>query len=121
MSNLLLEGQPPDMQWQKGNDTFAKRHHLRIFRRPGAFDGKPIWVCSSTHDTGINFSERDRTFIHRIDSSIDKERAKVVEDLLFTGMVRSLALVDRPEVPTSASNATGDVVTTDGRMAVLLF
>jgi hypothetical protein len=121
MSILLLEGQPPDMQWQKGNDTFAKRHHLRIFRRPGAFDGKPIWVCSSTHDTGINFSERDRTFIHRIDSSIDKERAKVVEDLLFTGMVRSLALVDRPEVPTSASNATGDVVTTDGRMAVLLF
>ncbi len=121
MSLLLLEGRPPDLALQKGNDTFAKRHHLRIFRRPGLFDGKPVWVCSATHDIGIDFSERDHTFIHRIDSSIDKERAKVVEDLLFTGAVRSLALVDRPVIPENATNATGDVLQTDGRMAVVLF
>ncbi|MES1262041.1 MAG: LssY C-terminal domain-containing protein, partial [Acidobacteriota bacterium] len=64
---------------------------------------------------------RDRTFIHRIDSNIDRERAKVVSDLLFTGAVRSLALVGRPDLPTGVSNATGDVLTTDGQMAVLLF
>jgi len=121
MSVLLLENRPPDMSWQKGNNTFARRHHLRIFRRPDLFNGKPVWVCSSTHDIGINFSDRDRTFIHRVDSSIDKERAKVVSDLLFTGLVKSLALVDRPDVPTELSNATGDALTTDGRMAVLLF
>ena len=69
MSILLLEGSAPDIAYQKGNNTFAQRHHLRIFRRPGTFDGKPIWVCSSTHDTGIDFSERDRTFIHKIDSA----------------------------------------------------
>jgi hypothetical protein len=121
MSVLLLENRPPDMSWQKGNNTFARRHHLRIFRRPDLFNGKPVWVCSSTHDIGINFSDRDSTFIHRVDSSIDKERAKVVSDLLFTGLVKSLALVDRPDVPTELSNATGDALTTDGRMAVLLF
>ena len=121
MSILLLDGRPPDLALQKGNNTFARRHHLRIFRRPGLFDGKPIWVCSSTHDTAIVYSDRDHTFIHKVDPSIDKERAKVVSDLLFTGLVRSLALVDRPEVPTESSNATGDTLTTDGRMAVLLF
>jgi len=121
MSVLLLDGHPPDFSLQKGNNTFAQRHHLRVFRRPGTFAGKPIWVCSSTHDTGIDYSDRDRTFIHRVDPKIDAERAKVVSDLLFTGLVRSLALVDRPEVPTDASNATGDVLQTDGRMAVLLF
>jgi hypothetical protein len=121
MSVLLLDGQPPGLSLQKGNNTFSQRHHLRIFRRPGTFAGKPVWVCSSTHDIGIDFSERDRTFIHKVDSKIDGERAKVVNDLLFTGLVKSLALVDRPEVPTSASNATGDVLQTDGRMAVLLF
>jgi hypothetical protein len=121
MSILLLDGQPPDMAWQKGNNTFARRHHLRIFRRPETFAGKPVWVCSATHDIGINFSDRDRTFIHRVDSSIDKERAKVVNDLLFTGLVRSLALVNRPDVPTSIANATGDTLETDGAMAVLLF
>jgi hypothetical protein len=121
MSLLLLDGQVPDMAYQKGNNTFAQRHHLRIFRRPGTFDGKQIWVCSSTHDIGIDFSERDRTFIHKIDSEIDKERAKVVNDLLFTGLIRSIALVDRPDIPQNATNATGDSMKTDGAMAVLLF
>jgi hypothetical protein len=120
MSVLLLDGRPPDMSFEKGNNTFAERHHLRIFRRPGTFDGKPVWVCSATHDTAIDYSDRDRTFIHRIDPNIDAERAKVVSDLLFAGAVRSLALVDRPDLPSDASNATGDPLRTDGRMAVLL-
>jgi hypothetical protein len=121
MSILLLDDRAPDFSFQKGNNTFAERHHLRIFRRPGTFDGKPIWVCSSTHDTGIDFSERDRTFIHKIDPEIDRERAKVVNDLLFTGVVRSIALVARPDIPQNATNATGDPLRTDGSMAVLLF
>ncbi|MDQ1473264.1 MAG: hypothetical protein QOJ99_4744, partial [Bryobacterales bacterium] len=121
MSVLLLDREPPDMALQKGNNTFAQRHHLRIFRRPDAFAGKPVWVCSSTHDTGIDFSERDHTFIHKVDGEIDKERAKVVSDLLFTGLVKSVALVARPEVPTTIENATGDTLKTDGAMAVLLF
>ncbi len=120
MSVLLLDGHAPDLAFQKGNDTFAQRHHLRIFRRPEMFDGKPVWVCSSTHDIGIDFSERDRTFIHKIDPDIDHERAKVVNDLLFTGMVRSLALVERSNIPRDATNATGDPLRTDGSMAVLL-
>jgi hypothetical protein len=31
------------------------------------------------------------------------------------------ALVNRPDVPTSVANATGDTLETDGAMAVLLF
>ena len=118
---LLLDGQPPDLVWQKQNNTFSQRHHLRIWRRPGDYDGKPIWVCSATHDTGIDFSPQDHTFIHKIDSDIDKERAKVVNDLLFTNTVKSLALVERAQVPRDAQNATGDKLVTDGQMAVLLF
>ncbi|HYA18012.1 MAG TPA: LssY C-terminal domain-containing protein [Bryobacteraceae bacterium] len=119
MSVLYLDGQAPAFMFQKGNNTYAARHHLRVFRRPDTFAGKPVWVVSSTHDTGIDFSERDRTFIHRIDSNIDNERAKVVDDLLLGGAVRSLALVDR-DLPANLANATGDAIQTDGRMAVLL-
>jgi hypothetical protein len=121
MSILLLDGRAPDLSYQKGNNTFAQRHHLRIFRRPETFDGKPVWVCSSTHDIAIDYSDRDRTFIHKIDSDIDKERAKVVNDLLYTGAIRALALVARPNIPQNATNATGDPLRTDGAMAVLLF
>lgn len=121
MSVLLLAGNPPDMVYQKGNNTYAQRHHLRIFRRPDTFDGQAVWVCSSTHDTGIDFSESDRTFIHKIDSNIDRERAKVVSDLVFTGLVAGIALVDRPAIPQNATNATGDALQTDGKMAVVQF
>ena len=118
MSTLLLDGKRSDFDFQKQNNTFAKRHHLRIWRRPVAFMDRPVWVSSSTHDIGIEFSQENRTFIHVIDPQIDRERAKVVSDLLFTGQVESLALVERPQVPHTGRNATGDNIETDGRMAV---
>jgi hypothetical protein len=120
VSVLLLEGHPPDLVFEKLTNTFAQRHHLRVWRQPQTFGGLPVWVIAATHDTGIDFSEQNRTFIHKIDSQIDRERAKVVNDLLFTGRVKSVALVDRPAVPQHGQNATGDAVETDGQMAVLV-
>lgn len=121
VSVLLLDGRAPDLVFEKLNDTFAARHHLRIWQRPGMFDGQELWVCSATHDTGISFSEENRTFIHKIDSNIDLERAKVVNDLLLTGLVRGLSLVERGGLPPELSNATGDALKTDRSMAVVQF
>jgi hypothetical protein len=120
VSILLVDGKPPDIVFEKTNDTFARRHHLRIWRRASTIAGKPVWLVAATHDTGINFSEAQRNFIHRIDSQIDRERDKVVNDLLFTGRVKGFQLVDRPQVPRETQNATGDRIETDGRIAVLL-
>jgi hypothetical protein len=121
VSVLLLDGRAPDLVFEKLNDTFAARHHVRIWQRPGAFSGKGIWVCSATHDTGISFSDVNRTFIHKIDPQIDQERAKVVNDLVFTGLVRGLSLVERSGLPPDLFNATGDALKTDGSMAVVSF
>jgi len=121
VSVLLLDGNPPEMVFQKQNNTFAQRHHLRIWRRPGSFRGQPVWVCAATHDVGIDISTEDRTFIHKIDPQIDRERAKVVNDLLLTGTVKSIVMVDRPAVPRESANATGDKLLTDGQMAVVIF
>jgi len=120
VSILYLDGRPPDMVFEKTNNTFSKRHHLRIWLRPDPYRGQPVWVCAATHDTGIDFSAKDRTFIHKIDSQIDLERSKVVNDLLLTGKVQSLLMVDRPNVPRNGQNATGDNLTTDGKMAVVI-
>ena len=91
-----------------------------LWRRPSTVQDRPVWAVAATHDTGINFSEADRTFIHRIDSSIDREREKVVNDLVFTGRVASMLLVDRTGIPQNAQNATGDNLVTDGKIAVLV-
>jgi hypothetical protein len=121
VSVLLLDGRAPDLVFEKTNDTFAARHHLRIWQRPGRFGGQEIWVCAATHDTGINFSDATRTFVHTIEPRIDLERAKVVNDLLLTNLVRGLSLVDRSGLPQDMFNATGDALKTDGAMAVLSF
>ncbi|MGA2132334.1 MAG: LssY C-terminal domain-containing protein [Bryobacteraceae bacterium] len=120
VSILYLDDRPPDMVFEKLNNTFSKRHHLRIWLRPDTYQGQTVWVCAATHDTGIDFSAKDRTFIHKIDSKIDMERSKVVNDLLLTGKVRSMMMVDRPSVPQHGMNATGDQLDTDGKMAVLI-
>jgi hypothetical protein len=120
MSVLLLGGRKPDLVFEKQNNTFAMRHHLRIWRRPDQFQGRAVWVCAATHDTGIEFSPEKRNFIHTVDSQIDRERAKVVADLAFAGHVKALSLVARAPVPRNSQNATGDRLETDGRMAVLL-
>lgn len=121
VSILLLENHPPDLVFEKQNNTFSQRHHLRIWRRPDVFRGEPVWVCAATHDIGIDASVEDRTFIHKVDSQIDHEREKVVDDLLLTGQVKSMALIPRPAVPKESSNATGDKLQTDTSMAVVVF
>jgi hypothetical protein len=120
VSILYLDGRPPEMIFEKLNNTFSKRHHLRIWLRPDRYQGQLVWVCAATHDTGIDFSAKDHTFNHKIDSQIDLERSKVVNDLLLTGKVQSLLMVGRPNVPRHAQNATGDNLNTDAKMAALI-
>jgi len=121
VSLLLLDGQPPDLVFQKQNDTFAKRHHIRIWKRPQNYQGQEVWLAAATHDIGIAIHREGTLWIHRIDPRIDRERAKVLNDLFFTGMVNGHVLVDRPAAPRTTMNATGDRVETDGKMEVLVF
>lgn len=119
MSTLLLGGEPPAYAYAKTLNTFSKRHHLRIWSSTLQWNDQTVWTSSSTHDTGIGFSKKNKTFIHLIDTHIDNERAKVVNDLIFTGCVSNVQLVARPSIPKDAKNGTGEDLITDGRVAVL--
>lgn len=119
ISLLLLDGRKPDMVFQKQNNTFAKRHHIRIWKAQAQFQNTDVWIAAATHDIGVVVHKEGREWTHRIDTQVDRERAKVTNDLLFAGSVKSLSLVDRPAVPREEKNATGDKMFTDGKMAVL--
>ena len=119
MSSLLLDERPPIFTVTKTTDTFASRHHLRVFDPLMKYNGQTVLTSSSTQDIGIAFSKKQKTFIHVIDGYIDNERAKVVNDLEFTGCVEAMDLVPRPWVPQDAYNATGDKLRTDSAIAVL--
>ncbi len=119
MSVLLLDEREPLFALSKTTNTFASRHHIRVFPTMQTWDGSTVLTASSTQDIGIAFSKKQKTFIHVIDEHIDNERSKVVNDLVFTGCVESLDMVDRPWVPHDAYNSTGDRLLTDGEAAVL--
>jgi hypothetical protein len=121
MSVLTLNGRPPDMAFEKQNNTFASRHHIRIWQVQPTFEGQPVFVAAATHDIKIYFSQMSRSITHGIDPDIDHERTKVTNDLRFTQRIGAVSLVPRPNIPTDISNATGDHLQTDRRIAVLAF
>jgi LssY-like putative type I secretion system component LssY len=116
VSTLLLDGRRPDMVFQKQNNTFAKRHHIRIWKQAERLGENEVWIGAATHDVGIAFSREERRFTHITDPAIDRERAKVVADLEFSGYVENTSLLSRSRVP---AYKAGDAVETDGRIAVV--
>jgi len=119
VSTLMINGQPPDLAFQKSLNTFAKRHHLRIWKQPGTYNGREIWVGAATHDIAISKARGGTKWSHRIDPHVDRERDWVETDLLYIGTANAYADVDRSAAPKKAANATGDRILTDGKMAVL--
>ena len=120
VSALLLQDRLPDLVFQKSLDTFAKRHHLRIWKLTETYLGREVWVGAATHDIATSNSRAGTKWSHRIDPHIDRERDWVESDLLFTGTAEAYVDVDRPKAPRKLENATGDDIVTDGRMSVVL-
>jgi hypothetical protein len=119
VSLLMINGKPPDLVFQKSLDTFAKRHHIRIWKEPGTYQGHDVWIGAATHDIAISSAKAKTKWSHRIDPHIDREREWIETDLLFKGTATSYALVDRPHIPKKTTNATGDELLTDGQLSVL--
>jgi hypothetical protein len=111
MQKLTLSGKPPDAAYEKSLDTFSKRHHLRLWKEPGS----DFWLCTATEDVGYTFHGLNLT--HATDPRIDNERAKVVNDLNFTGCLDAATLLRRDSLRT-ADNTLGSVLT-DGSIAVV--
>jgi hypothetical protein len=119
VSLLTINGKPPDLIFQKSLDTFAKRHHIRIWKQATTWQGREVWIGAATHDIDISTARAHTKWGHRIDPHVDREREWIETDLLFAGTATSYALVDRPHVPKTAGNATGDAITTDGQLSIV--
>jgi len=119
VSSLLMNERPPDLVFQKSLNTFAKRHHVRIWKLAKQYNGRDVWVGAATHDIATTSSRAKTKWSHRIDPHVDRERDWVETDLLFAGTAEGYVDVERPHAPRQASNATGDDIVTDGKMSVV--
>jgi hypothetical protein len=111
MSTLKLNGNLPDASFEKGLDTFAKRHHIRLWHDEKA----GLWLGAATEDVGYRMARMHMT--HATDRRIDNERAKVVNDLAYTGCVDKGALIPRASLKPAQED--GSSIVTDGDIAVL--
>jgi LssY C-terminus len=90
MNTLTLNGVPSDFVYQKSLDTVQKRHHVRLWKEPQRAD---VWLGAAAEDIAFRFELTHWT--HSTASKIDNERAKVVNDLAFTGCLDAAGLVPR--------------------------
>jgi LssY C-terminus len=111
MAPLTLNGVRATRTYQKSLDTIAKRHHVRLWNQPAS----DTWLAAASEDIG--FTVRDMHVTHAIDLAIDNERAKVVNDLWFTGCVQAASLLPRQSLRVIAHR--GSPLATDGEIAVL--
>ena len=119
MSLLLLDGAAPSLYWEKGLNDVAKRHHIRIWRTSETWQGREIWAGAATHDIDFEYLHAGRGLSHKIQGDVDLERDKVAYDLAFSTCGNILEWADRSDFPHAATNATGDLISSDGRMAVV--
>jgi hypothetical protein len=119
VSQMLLDGRPPDLVFQKVNNTFAKRHHIRLWRVPGYAGAPAMYLAGATHDVGITFVKDRKRFTHRIEPQIDRERDKVVNDLWSAGCAAGLSRVARAIPAGVMLNDGRDAAITDGAIAVV--
>jgi LssY C-terminus len=111
MTNLTFNGKPPDIAFQKSLNTLAKRHHIRLWR-----SAEPdVWLGAATED--VKYKVRGLHITHDIDRDIDNERAKVVNDLVFSGCVYRVGLIPRASFGPIQEDARP--IFTDGEVAVV--
>jgi len=114
MNALTLDGAPSALVQQKSLDTVQKRHHVRWWQYP---QRENIWLGAAAEDIGFRFETTHWT--HSTDPSIDGERAKIVNDLAFTGCVAAAGLLSRAPADQAQDPSAERPILTDGNVAVI--
>jgi hypothetical protein len=124
-SPLYFYARQQDITIQKPRATIEARNHLRLWRAPMRFEGKPVWVGQVSRDIGVRFTLATWNLAtHRIDPHIDNTREYLLEDLIHSRLVRKVGYVRGGEPATLEAprkNLTGDPYITDGLRAVVVF
>jgi hypothetical protein len=125
ISNLYLFGRPQDIALQKARDNIHQRNHLRLWRSPMLYHGKPVWVGQVSRDIGSRLTIHSPTFTtHKIDPDVDEAARALIEDLVYSQGLRAIGLVKGVgAAPKGAprENLTTDPYYTAGMRSVLLF
>lgn len=125
ISNLFLYGRPQDLALQKARDSIHQRNHLRLWRSPMLFHGRPVWVGQISRDIGSRMTIHSSTLTtHKIDPDVDEAARALLEDMVYSQALRAwgrVAGVGAAPKDAPRENLTTDPYYTQGFRLVLEF
>jgi len=125
VSPLYLYGRPQDLALQKARDNIHQRNHLRLWRSPMLYQGKPVWVGQISRDIGTRLTIHSPYLTtHKIDPDVDEALVALIEDLAYSQNLQLIGLVKGVgAAPKDAprQNLTTDPYYTNGLRGVLIF
>jgi len=125
ISDLYLYGRPQDLALQKARDNIHQRNHLRLWRSPMSYHGRPVWVGQISRDIGSRMTIHSPTLTtHKIDPDVDEAARALAEDLAYSQGLRAIGLVGGVGAATRDApreNLTTDPYFTSGLRHVLIF
>ena len=113
----LWDAIPNDFAFEKPTAKMSvrEREHVHFWNTPFEVeDGRNVWVGTAHFDKTIKLKSSLVLPTHVIDPAVDKERERIKEDLLNSGMVESVEEFKITE-PTMGTNQSGDQFFTDGK------
>lgn len=120
VSNLYLYGRVEDLAFEQpvpGNTK--ERNHVRFWKTEGlGKDGRPFWIGAATFDRSVGLSHRTGEITHHIAPDLDRERDKLMQDLMDHGQLTSQYQVTGVGGDFAGRNGGGDWYYTDGEMSV---
>lgn len=101
-------------------NSIKERHHIHIWETQFVTNaGAHVYVGTAHFDRSISLTSSIIIPAHQIDPAVDKERDKIKQDLLATGLVEKFEVYQIVE-PTLGKNVVGSEFFTDGKAYVFL-
>ena len=120
VSNLYLFGRREDLAFEKPiGHSPRQRHHVRFWKSTYLDAGRPVWVGSATHDTGVELSRTTGEVTHHIDGNVDAERDMMLDDLAKANPGLVTRWITGFHQTLQGRNGGGDPWHTDGRLPVV--
>lgn len=124
VSPLLLFGRQQAFAYEQEVDGNAsQRHHVRFWPvpegwvLPGGF--RVDWLAAATYDRAVGLSAFTLQVTHKVDGDVDIERDYVVDTVRYAEPATRLRVVEDFSTAFTSRNGGGDIVRTDGTLAVL--
>ena len=120
VSNLYLFGRREDLAFEKPiGHSPRQRHHVRFWQSTYLDAGRPVWMGSATHDTGVELSRTTGAVTHHIDADVDAERDLMLDELAKANPGCDTRWIAGFHQILQGRNGGGDPWHTDGRLPVV--